>query len=106
MNKELREEVADLCHRQWSNWMKYIFTRCEEDEVEPLDDDIPWNTGNLVIPIEWVERWKRQVNTDYKNLSEEEKDSDRKEADKYIDLMTPKCHGKWVDDYYKEVDEE
>ena len=31
-----------------------------------------------------VDRWRRQINTNYTDLSEKEKESDRKEADKFI----------------------
>ena len=34
----------------------------------------------MIIPRWAVNRWKRQLRTDYKDLSESEKDSDRKEA--------------------------
>lgn len=71
----LKEEIADLCHDQWSGWMKYLFSKCHPSKSEK---------GALVIP-EWaVKRWKRQTETPYKDLSEEEKDSDRTEADKFL----------------------
>ena len=43
--------------------------------------------GGVIIPQWAVERWMRQMNTEYKNLSEEEKESDRKEADGMILIM-------------------
>lgn len=70
MNREeLRELFADLAHKQWSGWMEYLFSKCDT---------------NFTLP-EWaVERWQRQMKTEYANLSEEEKNSDRDEADKMI----------------------
>lgn len=73
---ELREQLAALAHEQWSGWMRYLFEK---------------TTGNIagtaLIP-EWaVERWKRQLNTPYAQLSEEEKESDRKEADRVLALL-------------------
>lgn len=34
-----------------------------------------------------VDRWERQLNTLYKDLSEKEKESDRKESDKIIEIL-------------------
>lgn len=79
---ELREKLADLCHEQWSGWMKYLFSKCIS-ETGQFDKD----TGNLVIPKWAVDRWKRQLNTPYFELSEQEKESDRKEADKILLLI-------------------
>jgi hypothetical protein len=71
-----RERVAELCHNQWSNWTDYIFSKTYKDYFEAP-----------VIPRHLTERWKRQIDTDYYDLSEEEMDSDRKEADKFIELF-------------------
>ncbi|MFW6046365.1 MAG: hypothetical protein ACOCP4_00980 [Candidatus Woesearchaeota archaeon] len=76
---DVLEELADFCHDQWSNWMTYLFSKCYDD-VGQFDRI----NGNLVIPAEFVKRWERQINTPYKNLSEEEKESDRKEARKIL----------------------
>ncbi len=71
-----REAVAKLCHEQWSNWMEYLFN-CTTKTLE----------GTVVIPKVYVERWTRQMKTQYEKLSQEEKDSDRAEADKFISLL-------------------
>ena len=81
MNKEQevikREKLADLCHKQWSGWLKYMFGKC----LKKAD-------GTILIP-EWaVIRWRRQAYTPYNKLSPKEKDSDRSEADKFIALLT------------------
>lgn len=69
----MRERLADLCHRQWSGWMEYLFSKCV------TNDD-----GTVTIPKWAVDRWKRQLSTDYKDLTLIEQDSDRKEADKFL----------------------
>lgn len=74
--KELREEIAKHCHDVWSHWMKYMFEQCEITSF-----------GAALIPYEKVDRWVRQMLSDYENLSEEEKKSDRKIADGYIKLF-------------------
>ena len=79
----MKEKLADLCHEQWSGWMKYMFSKCfaEKGQYDP-------ETGNLIIPKWAVDRWRRQMTTPYAELSEEEKGSDRKEAEKFLSLMT------------------
>lgn len=39
------------------------------------------------MPSWGVERWQRQTNTPYTELSEKEQESDRTEADKFIALL-------------------
>lgn len=63
---ELREKLADLEHQQWAHWTRYM-----------LNNLTPEN----------IERWQRQINTPYKNLSEKEKQSDRQWADKVLEIM-------------------
>ncbi len=63
MNDILLEELADLEHERWSRWMRWMFQH--------------WNDAN-------VARWKRQMGTAYANLSEREKESDRKEVRKTL----------------------
>lgn len=73
---ELKEQLADLCHEQWSGWMRYMFSKA------PLNED-----GSWTMPAEFVERWQRQMNTSYAELSEPEQNSDRTEADKFLALL-------------------
>ena len=78
MNKrleEIREMLAAQEHERWSRWMKYLFSKCYG-----LDKA-------MVIPAESVEHWQRQIDTPYAKMSEEEKDSDRKEADNTLRLI-------------------
>lgn len=72
----LTEELADLAHRQWARWMEYLF------EKSTLNED-----GTVTVPKWAVDRWKRQVNTEYKDLPEEEKESDRNEARRVIGVV-------------------
>ena len=74
--QETREALAALAHIMWSGWMDYMFSRCAETE-----------TGDLVIPAVWVERWRRQVRTPYQQLTFQEQESDREEADKMLDVL-------------------
>ncbi len=74
--KRLIEALADQAHISWSGWQKYLF------EKSIKNDD-----GTYTIPEELVDRWMRQIKTDYKDLSEKEKESDRIEARAYLKIF-------------------
>lgn len=75
-NELMLEALADLEHDRWSHWQGYMHSLCEKNE-----------DGSLTIPAEKVERWERQINTKYKDLTEKEKDSDRDEARKTMKII-------------------
>lgn len=75
-NKDLIELLANYEHDRWSRWQKYLFSKCIKN------DD-----GSLTIPKEYVNRWNRQINTDYTDLPIEEQLSDKKEAIKIIEIV-------------------
>lgn len=78
---EVRENLAKLCHAQWSGWMKYLFSKSEILENG--------DKGDMAVIPEWaVQRWKRQMETSYENLTDAEKDSDRKEADRILKIIS------------------
>lgn len=83
--KSLREALAHLCHEQWSGWMDYLFSKA------PFNADGTWT-----MPAEFVERWLRQSKAQYSDLSFNEQESDRKEANKFIALFlsTPESEPK------------
>lgn len=66
---ELIEKLASIEHDRWSRWQSYV----HKNSI--LNED-----GSLTIPKYFVDRWTRQINTPYDELSESEKESDRKEA--------------------------
>ena len=66
------ERLARAAHTAWSGWMEYLFRKCAECGTESI------------IPAWAVERWKRQASTAYDDLPEDEKESDRDEARRYI----------------------
>ena len=75
-SNELRERIADMQHRIWTHWMRYFYTQC-----------IPNPDGTFTIPVEKTEHWRRQMTTDYCDLTEKEKDSDRSQADKILKVL-------------------
>jgi hypothetical protein len=63
---ELLERLAAIEHEQWAHWTRYM-----------LDNLTPEN----------IERWQRQTETPYTELSEAEKESDRRWARKVVDAL-------------------
>jgi len=68
-NEEQIEQLAAYAHSAWAGWMNYMFSKCAFNE-----------DGSAVVPQWAVERWQRQASTNYADLPEHEKTSDRKEA--------------------------
>jgi hypothetical protein len=69
----LRETLAEIAHSQWSGWMEYLFSKGTFGE-----------DGTWLMPKWAVDRWSRQMKTEYQMLSDEEKNSDRNEADRFL----------------------
>lgn len=72
----LREALSDVSHSIWSHWMKWQFS------VGTFNKDGTWT-----MPVEKVERWQRQMNTSYVELPENEKEGDREQADKILEVL-------------------
>ncbi|WP_263057042.1 hypothetical protein [Pantoea agglomerans] len=60
------EMLSEIEHERWSRWQKYLHKKC-----------VPNDDGSLTIPVDLVDKWEKQMNTPYKELSDKEKDSDR-----------------------------
>jgi len=76
MTNDIREDLAAYAHEVWSRWVKHLLNSCGR---------IPHGDAVLiVIPEPSVESWKRQLATLYVDLSDEEKESARDEADKIL----------------------
>lgn len=74
--KDVLERMAAQAHASWSGWMEHLFKL----SVRNAD-------GTVTIPANLVERWERQIATDYADLSKREKDSDRTEARRMLDVL-------------------
>ena len=70
------ELLAEFAHNQWSGWMKYLFSKGKMN----ID-------GTWTMPKWAVQRWQKQMNTKYADLSEQEKQSDRKEAKQMLAMI-------------------
>ena len=83
--EEVREQLAAVQHEIWSNWMKYLFSKCG---VSEMNSCVPMYNGvAMTIPPGMVEHWKRQMTTPYAELTEKERESDRHQADKVIAIV-------------------
>ncbi|CAM4179613.1 hypothetical protein PSAR109036_12980 [Psychrobacter arenosus] len=72
----LIESLAAIEHERWSHWQKYLHEQCRKNE-----------DGSLTIPADLVSRWTIQASTDYSELSEKEKNSDREQVLLYIPVL-------------------
>ena len=70
------EELAACEHERWSHWQSYMHSQSEKK-----------TDGTLVIPASLVTRWERLMNTEYRELSEKEKESDREQVRRYIPIL-------------------
>jgi hypothetical protein len=77
---EFVEKGAALEHDRWARWQKYFFDQCL-----PQNNDGKYVDLTLCIPK--YERWNRQIATPYAELSELEKESDRKESRTYLPML-------------------
>jgi hypothetical protein len=67
----LREKAAALEHTQWAHWTEYMLNMLCLQHPE-------LNTNENVI------RWRKQIDTRYEDLTEQEKQSDREWVDKGV----------------------
>ena len=73
---KLIEPLAALAHQQWSNWMRYLFSKGRFT-----------GDGEWIMPKSFADRWLRQMNTPFHLLPEEEQKSDYQEAEHYRDIF-------------------
>ncbi len=72
----LIEELAEYAHNAWAGWMQYLFSKCERRTDK-----------TYLVPLWAVDRWWRQMQTDYSDLPDNEKESDRVEARKMLSIV-------------------
>ena len=72
--KELLEKLADIEHKRWADWQSWCHTvlreHCPSEKLEKV-----------------LERWDKQIATNYNDLSEEDKEKDREQVMRYWDLI-------------------
>lgn len=70
------EKIAEAQHKIWAHWMKYLFSKAKVNQ-----------DGSVTISADLVERWSRQMHTSYKDLTDTEKESDRRQANKVLNSI-------------------
>jgi len=65
-NNDLLEKLAELEHKQWAHWTRYMLDNLTEKNIR---------------------RWRKQIEIPYSKLSEKEKESDREWARKVIEEL-------------------
>lgn len=76
------EKLAEYAHDAWSGWMKYMFGKLSRMDTNGIYE--------LVITHDLVSRWTRQMNTEYKDLPNDERKSDIAEAEKIMKIIEEK----------------
>lgn len=77
------EHYAHLEHERWAKWQRYVHSKLEY--VEYAQDGKTF--AGYILDADDYEHWERQIDTDYTELSDREKDSDRAQVKPYIDDM-------------------
>lgn len=75
---ETSEALAAYAHEAWAGWMRYMFRFCTVN-----------SDGTVTMDADKVARWKRQMETEYADLPEAEKTSDREQATIILSIVVP-----------------
>ena len=85
---QLREELARRAHEDWAHWTKYMLGVLQPliDAGNGTNTDSSWDP-EIAAADAAIDRWRRQIDTPYADLTEAEKDSNRVFADKTLALL-------------------
>lgn len=78
------ERFASIEHERWSKWQRYLHSRLQYEEKNFGSHTVAY----YLLDAGLYEHWQRQTDTDYSELSEKEKESDREQVMPYIDWHT------------------
>ena len=80
---ELFEKLADIEHQRWADWQTYLHSKLQYSEYKKDGRTIAFY---ILDPGDY-EHWSRQIDKGYEELSEKEKDEDRKQVMRYWKLI-------------------
>lgn len=72
----LLETLAAVEHERWAHWQRYLHAQGVRNQ-----------DGSLTLPPDLVARWDDQIAKSYQDLSDAEKESDREQVRKYLDVV-------------------
>ena len=78
---DFKLQLAAIEHERWADWQRWLHSQCVKNE-----------DGSLTIPAPLVERWERQIATDFWALSGPEQQSDLDQVDRYWPLLEKFVH--------------
>jgi len=84
------EKLADQEHESWSKWTKWMLGEIKKELAEQnwtMQGESPLELFERTIKC--AQRWDRQMNATYYELSEKEKESDRKVVREKLELYRP-----------------
>ena len=73
---QLMEWLASIEHQRWADWQKYVHSKL-----------IRGNSTCMEMHIDDYKHWERQIQTNYCDLSEKEKESDRGQVRRYLPIF-------------------
>ncbi len=80
--QELIERLAEIEHQRWSDWQRYV-----HEQTLPLNPADPCRPRDAWISARDIEHWERLIATEYANLPEYSKQSDRDQVARYLPLI-------------------
>lgn len=81
------EQLAACEHESWSKWTVYMLDAVVAEQNR--------RHGVTFENLDCVQRWRRQIGTSYGNLTEPEKESDRKVVREKLPVYRPELEPPW-----------
>lgn len=78
----LVERLAALEHERWAHWQRYMHSKGQRAA-----------DGSITLPADLVQRWERQIETPYDQLSDDERESDREQVRRYLPHIADALRG-------------
>jgi hypothetical protein len=90
------EKLAELEHASWARWLKYMLEEIAKDlDASYLTPAAKSAVAVALCPagLACVQRWRRQMDASYHQLSEKERESDRSVVRGKLALYRPSAFG-------------